>query len=188
MANVLAKNPDGNGVYAYLESVHSPDYPTANWIINPNIAGVAGVPRLYWKPFNGDSAVEMSQAEKDAVDAALVDPFDPINQVDYTLDNASTRSASWKTVSRVVFRGSDVSGAPKTIKAVAWAESTGYIRVVNAANGIVLCTSNGFTNDEPSVINLGAISNVPAAESVLEVQIKKSGSGRVYANALHLVF
>lgn len=53
----------------YLRSVNTPDYPTAEWIINPDVSALAGVPVKYWK-VSGDSVTEMTQAEKDAVDAA----------------------------------------------------------------------------------------------------------------------
>lgn len=56
--------------YEYVTSGHSPDYPTGTWLKNPNLSGVSGVPQKYWKVV-GDTVVEMTQAEKDAVDAAI---------------------------------------------------------------------------------------------------------------------
>lgn len=41
--------------------------PTGEWIINPDLSTVAGVEQQYWK-VDGDSVVEMTQAEKNAVD------------------------------------------------------------------------------------------------------------------------
>lgn len=66
MANVLNRTTK-----VYLVSVNTPDYPTADWIINPDLSGVQGVPVKYWK-IVGDIVSEMNQSEKDAVDAALV--------------------------------------------------------------------------------------------------------------------
>jgi hypothetical protein len=54
-----------------LSSVNTPDYSTTDWIINPNLSGVMGVPVEYWK-ITGDVVSEMDQAEKDAVDAILI--------------------------------------------------------------------------------------------------------------------
>lgn len=51
------------------DSVNTPDYPVAQWIINPDLSGVASVPKKYWK-IVGDNVEEMTQAEKDVVDAA----------------------------------------------------------------------------------------------------------------------
>ena len=56
----------------YLGSVHTPDYPVGQWIINPDISSLTGVPSRYWI-IAGDVISEMSQAQKDVVDAAIVD-------------------------------------------------------------------------------------------------------------------
>lgn len=52
-------------------SVNTPDFPTSDWIINPDLSGVSGVPQKYWKVV-GDTVVEMDAAEKAVVDAALL--------------------------------------------------------------------------------------------------------------------
>ncbi len=52
-------------------SVHTPDYSVVDWIINPDLSGVIGVPVKYWK-IDGDVVSEMNQSEKDAVDSALL--------------------------------------------------------------------------------------------------------------------
>jgi hypothetical protein len=58
----------------YLPSVNTPDVPaTPNWRINDAQADAlyaAGKPTQYWKVNGGNVIVEMTQAEKDAVDAA----------------------------------------------------------------------------------------------------------------------
>ncbi len=53
----------------YLRSVNTPDYPTADWLINPDLSALAAVEQKYWKVV-GETVVEMTQPEKDAVDAA----------------------------------------------------------------------------------------------------------------------
>jgi hypothetical protein len=53
----------------YLKSVNTPDYPSVDWIINPDLSALAGVPTKYWT-ITGDVITEMTQGEKDAVDAA----------------------------------------------------------------------------------------------------------------------
>lgn len=70
----------------YFKSVNTPDFPAADWIINPDLTALIGVPSKYWN-ISGDTITEMSQAEKDQVDAdeqasAIVDEnhlatFDP---------------------------------------------------------------------------------------------------------------
>ncbi len=53
----------------FLKSQHTPDFPVADWIINPDLSALSGVPAKYWK-IVADTVVEMTQTEKDAVDAA----------------------------------------------------------------------------------------------------------------------
>jgi len=53
----------------YLGSVHTPDYSPVDWIIDPDLSSVIGVPSKYWN-ISGDIITEMTQPEKDAVDAA----------------------------------------------------------------------------------------------------------------------
>jgi len=66
MANVLNKTTG-----QYLLSVHTPDYPTADWFINPDIDAVASVPTKYWRR-GTDPVEEMNAGEKTAVDTADV--------------------------------------------------------------------------------------------------------------------
>lgn len=48
-----------------------PNYhPVVEWIIDPDMSNVEGVPKQYWK-IVGDDVLEMSQAEKDAKDITL---------------------------------------------------------------------------------------------------------------------
>lgn len=64
MANVLNRT-----TRQYLASVNTPDYPVAEWIVEPDLSAVAGFPAKYWA-IVGDMVSLMSQAERDAVDAA----------------------------------------------------------------------------------------------------------------------
>lgn len=66
MADVLNRTTK-----AYLTSVNTPDFDVADWIINPDLSGV--LPQepnsIYWN-IAGDVVTEMTQPEKDAVNAA----------------------------------------------------------------------------------------------------------------------
>ena len=53
----------------YLPSANTPDFPSQDWIINPNLSAVIGFDSRYWK-INGDTVSLMTQGERDAVDAA----------------------------------------------------------------------------------------------------------------------
>ena len=66
MANVINRT-----TYEYIRDVHTPLYPEADWLINPDVSALEGVvPEKYWKVV-GDTVVEMDQSEKDDVDAAI---------------------------------------------------------------------------------------------------------------------
>lgn len=65
MANVLNRITG-----EYLKSVNTPDYSTTDWIINPDLSRVVGVPVRYWK-ITEDLVSEMSETEKQDVDAKL---------------------------------------------------------------------------------------------------------------------
>lgn len=66
MANVLNRS-----TFEYLPSVHTPDYPPSQWLINPDLSAVEGQPRIYWKIVD-DEVQLMDQAERDAVDAGRI--------------------------------------------------------------------------------------------------------------------
>lgn len=68
MADVLHKTADP---VDYRESVNTPDYDPTDWFINPDVSAVAAVEQKYWKRPLTDPVAEMTQGEKDAVDAAL---------------------------------------------------------------------------------------------------------------------
>lgn len=57
----------------YLRSVSPSDLsdPLENYIESPDLSNVVGVPSIYWI-ITGEIITEMSQAEKDAVDAAIL--------------------------------------------------------------------------------------------------------------------
>lgn len=67
MANVLHKTRDP---VDYRTSVNEPDYPQEDWWWSPDISAVENVPRKYWARPLTNPVTEMSQAEKDALDAA----------------------------------------------------------------------------------------------------------------------
>ena len=67
MANVLSRK-----TLAYSKSVNTPEYPVAEYIHNPDMSGVEGVPQQYWK-LVGDAPAGMSAPEKAVVDQAVKD-------------------------------------------------------------------------------------------------------------------
>jgi len=68
MANVLNKT-----TFKYLTSVNTPDYPTSDWVHNPDLSAVQGISKEYWAIDAYGDVVEMSQSEKDDVDGYNID-------------------------------------------------------------------------------------------------------------------
>lgn len=67
MANVLNRTTK-----EYIESANTPDFPVLNWIINPDLTQVAGFDSIYWV-IADDTVSLMPQAERDVLDAAILD-------------------------------------------------------------------------------------------------------------------
>lgn len=66
MANVLNRITK-----LFIISANTLDYPTAQWIINPDMSAVAGFGSQYWI-ITGDVVTLMSQGQRDAVDATAL--------------------------------------------------------------------------------------------------------------------
>jgi len=54
----------------YWQSVNTPEYPPAAWLINPDLSAVRGQSVKYWK-IDGDVVSLMDATEQAAVEAAL---------------------------------------------------------------------------------------------------------------------
>ncbi len=63
----------------FRKSVHTPNFPTASWIINPDLSAVASLPVRHWKIVD-DTVVAMDAAEMAAADT-LVLPGVKINAI-----------------------------------------------------------------------------------------------------------
>lgn len=77
MANVINRT-----TFRYRLSVNTPDFPPAEWIINPDVSALEarGVPQRHWKVV-GNTVAEFTQAEKDAADAPPPIPTGRLNAV-----------------------------------------------------------------------------------------------------------
>jgi len=87
-------------------SVNTPDFPRTEWIINPDLSAVEKVPRKYWR-IDAERVVEMSSAEKAAVDQAELD----------TLKAAKLEELRDKTLSRLSGRDADYQKAAAAVEA-----------------------------------------------------------------------
>lgn len=80
-----------------LLSVNTPDYPIEDWIINPDLSSLVDVSQKYWK-IVGDTVVEMTQEEKDAVDAEEVSSVLLRSAKLLQTEDFGTSSINWQTV------------------------------------------------------------------------------------------
>jgi len=62
----------------------------------------------------------------------------------------------------------------------------GFIRIFDLTNALVIATSAGFSNTTPGVIDLGTISNLPAASAVFELQMRHNAadSGKIRVSSV----
>lgn len=75
----------------------NPEYfPASTYVLNPDMSPVAGVPKKYWK-LTGDVLSVMSQAEKDAFDAAQLS-----TQRDNLADSIERAGTVWRAFAEVV--------------------------------------------------------------------------------------
>jgi len=65
MATVLEKS-----TMRVLESVNTPDFPEKDFLINPDLSAVSGVPSKYWT-IKDERVVSLSTEEQTAKDAAI---------------------------------------------------------------------------------------------------------------------
>lgn len=98
MAEIVVYDPSSpvvaGRVTMYIPSGNTPTYDgNANTLINPNLTAVSGISQNYWKEDSG-GIVEMSQGEKDSIDAALATGRQ--YQTDNT--NRQTSGTAWVTV------------------------------------------------------------------------------------------
>jgi len=71
MPNVIHKTNRSNFKLLRAYSVNGPDYPTADWIHDPDLSGVVAVSEVYWKS-SGNAIVAMDSGEQAAQDSAIL--------------------------------------------------------------------------------------------------------------------
>ena len=84
-------------------------------------------------------------------------------------------SATFETIQKFIYGGSDNWGMIAMIQAIVWTENItrpGYIRILDSTNGLVIAVLSAFANTSEAILSLGTISNVPTSAAVFEVQIR----------------
>jgi len=95
---------------------------------------------------------------------------------------------SWTRAGGFLFGGTDSVGTLIAVSTVSHQNGGGgrshALRVYDADNGLVIATVTGLTNTTPAQVDLGAISNLPTASAVWEIQVMREGlndSGSIYS-------
>lgn len=85
-------------------------------------------------------------------------------------------STSYTAVARFVFQGSTIVSVPSKIEVIGSVSILGNssIRLFDVTNSTVIAEVTGITSLTPIVIDLGTISNIPAGQSIFEIQTKGS--------------
>jgi len=110
-------------------------------------------------------------------------------RVGYANDAAETTATSYAIVSELIFAGTTMLGTPTEIKAIL--EMTGAtnmdIRIFDVTNALVIVEKLGNVVPIPTIVDLGALSNLPTGEAIWEVQLRRTGgtgSSRARIHAL----
>ena len=106
-----------------------------------------------------------------------------------------TINNSWRVFSSFLWAGTDYFGKdPKRAQVVAeltQGNNPYSIRFYDVTNNQVLCEKSGLTNSDPTIHDLGTLSNFPVADAIVEIQLKRdsgNGSTKVSVDAAQVLF
>lgn len=108
-------------------------------------------------------------------------PVQPTRQglYDYPFTKIVTGDTTYFTAHIFEFEGTDLVGAPYEAVIVAGIidPTTQSIRIYDFTNNQTICEVTGVSASFPSMVNLGALSNLPTAPAIWEVQMKRLSGG-----------
>jgi len=104
--------------------------------------------------------------------------------------SAYVTTDNYFVLTRFIFRGTGNVGTPTNIKIIGYVESSeGSYCIYDVTNSQCICEATGKTDTDPTIYDMGSLSNLPAGESIFEVQAKNSSNGkRAYIESLVMVF
>lgn len=106
----------------------------------------------------------------------------------------NTVSATYVQAGVFRFGGTTTLGTPTKIKAIGWkdAATTSWdVKLNDITNATTIATKTGNTGNTAEIVDMGTLSNLPAAEAMFEVQIKRTGGtggNMVHIHALSTEF
>jgi hypothetical protein len=118
-------NRDYRGYLLRVFSINTPEYSTDDWLINPDLSGVSGVPEYYWKVTGTPPAgavEEMSTSEKDSVDADRLSDAKTVKKVQLVADKESYLNSRYQEGDRKSFNAMYSKGLRKKPNRMAYVE------------------------------------------------------------------
>jgi len=112
---------------------------------------------------------------------------------EYTFTPIVTNSDNYLSLGLFIYHGSDDVGAPThccIIAGITDADVCG-VRVYDHTNAQVIAERVDITDPYPSIVDLGALANVPEGVAIWEVQVKRvtgNGTKKVGASSISLRF
>ena len=100
-------------------------------------------------------------------------------------------TTSYTTARSFIFPGTSAMGMPSCIEVIACmsgGNSEGFIRLYDLTNNQIICEKASIYNTDPSIIDLGQISNIPSDKAMFEIQLKHSGARKIMCHCLCINF
>lgn len=92
--------------------------------------------------------------------------------------NFNTTNAAYTTAGIFLFGGTTALGTPTAFKVVGFKDpgpTSWDFRVLDITNATTIVTKTGNTGTAPEIVDAGALSNLPAAQAIFEIQIQRAG-------------
>ena len=164
----------------HLKSVNTPDYPIEDWVINPDLSSLSDIPTKYWK-CEGDLVLEMTQGEKDVVDATI-EAEQASRRNGFIMDHAfhdnnkpyaDNSSSVYKAAAIFMWPGSNIVGIPKQASTVIRKiGNDAGIRIYDSTNDVIVAEYS-VTNEDFDIVAITDLVLLPEERCLLEIHIKK---------------
>lgn len=96
---------------------------------------------------------------------------------------------SYTVAARFVFCGTDSMGVPASAKTIVWRNTGSNLcgaRLYDLTNSLVIAEITDVDEADPTLRDMGTLSNVPTGEAMLELQIKGNTGASIRVSALAL--
>lgn len=123
---------------------------------------------------------------------ALISNANLKNDIELSWESLLTASNNYAVIARFKFRGTTVLGTPSNIEAIINVNGAnpGDIKIFDFTNSLDIAEKTGIANIVPQIVDLGALSNLPAGPAIFELQLRVPAVGavQIQAHSLSVVF